>query len=174
MLESQLSVSDSGLSQTKRLLSFDHTFFTTPPGSDLSESIVLNKNSWVEIRSLEVMFNYAQAPAAGFEYFTNSLNFSGSFVFEILDSNTLHNLITLSLPIRHNWSKQFSNFYLDSDTVRSLSFSSSNSNFVSFKEGVLNISSTIEKVNLLFLIEVVDYPKGIYVSDGQVIKLAKQ
>lgn len=169
MLESHLSVGDSSLLITKRVLSFDHTFYTTAPGSDMAVSTSLIKNSWMEIRSIEVMFNYAQAPAAGFEYYTNSLNYSGSMLLEILDSNTLHSILSLHLPVRHNWRREFTDLVIDSDNIRSVSFNSANSNFVSYKEGVANISSTIDKLNLLFIIELTDYPKSGFYSDGSKI-----
>lgn len=154
----------SGIHTKKRILTFNHEFNTSGTGENLFQSISLDKNSYLMIHRFIVKFNYAQAAVPGAEFYTNPMNFSGKFTM-VLNSNGV-NLASFMIPVSQHFDIKFDSFYFDEDSIKVLNFESDNSSFESYKDGVVSIAATIEKINLYFYCELMDYPKEIYKVQG--------
>ena len=163
----------SGIHTKKRILTFNHEFKTGSPGVNLSENIFLDKNSYMVINRFMTKFNYARGVTPGFEYYTNFANFSGELTMELKNGESGNNLIVFKIPVAQHFDVKFDSVIFDEDSVKSINFFSDNSNFVSYKEGVADITATIEKINLYFYCEIMDYPKEIYRVVGKNLEIIK-
>lgn len=167
--ESILNGLNSGLNGNLRLIKLQNDFKTTLPGNDLTEIINLAKNSFFKIDNIHSYFEYANTVIPSATYFTNSLNYSGSFILKFLHGSFDNELFNIFVQIKDKFKLSFEDLIFDSNAVSSLKIVANNDSFISFKENTSDISATIDEIRMTILLTCYEYPKDYFKMSGNKI-----